>query len=68
VTEFFDRLLRDRNVRRGSIAGIPPLWFTVAWGDVRMVLLAVAAVAAAAYALRELERRRPPDDDEPLWL
>lgn len=60
-------LWNDRTVRLGSIAAVPPLWFAIAWADLRLVLVAVVCGTAATMVLRILERRRP-DDDEPLWL
>jgi hypothetical protein len=59
------RLWQDRTVRLGALAAIPPLWFAIAWVDVRVVLLAPACAAAATYVLR-VRARREPEDDEPL--
>ncbi len=67
MTARLRRLAADRNVRLGSLAAVPPLWFAVAWADARMLVLAVVSTVAAAYALRVLGRRRQ-EDDEPLWL
>ena len=67
MTRWAGRLAADRCIRLGSLAAAPPLCFALAGGDTRLLVLAGASAAGAAWALRALERRRA-DDDESLWL
>lgn len=60
-------LSRERAVRLGCLAGVPPLWFAIAWADPRILVLAVAAAAAGIWVLRSRERRHA-DDEEPFLL
>jgi hypothetical protein len=58
-----ERLLARRPVRWGGAAAVPGLWLAVAWADLRFLALALLCALATAGVVREVDRRRPPDDD-----
>jgi hypothetical protein len=58
-----ERLLALRPVRWGGAAAVPGLWLTVAWADLRFLALALLCALVTAGVLREIDRRRGPDDD-----
>lgn len=59
-----ERLLALRPVRWGGVASVPGLWLAIAWVDWRMLAFAILCGAATGGVVRELDRRRPPQDDE----
>jgi hypothetical protein len=58
-----ERLVALRPVRWGGLAAMPGLWLAIAWVDWRMLALALLSGGVAALVVRELDRRRDPDDD-----
>jgi hypothetical protein len=59
-----------REFRWAAIASVPVLWFGVAWGDLRMLLLVPLMLGGAALVQRlhpsePREQKRSDDDD---WL
>jgi hypothetical protein len=59
-----ERLLALRPVRWGGVAAVPGLWLAIAWVDWRMVAFALLCGLGTAGFIRELDKRRPPRDDE----
>lgn len=64
LTYFMHAVTEDRLLQVSLAATVASLWFTLAFGDVRFLVLLPAAVVAARR-FRKLERETVQDDD---WL
>lgn len=64
LTYFMHAVTEDRLLQVSLAAAVASLWFTLAFGDVRFLVLLPAAVVAVRR-FRRLERESVQDDD---WL
>jgi hypothetical protein len=58
-----EHLLTLRPVRWGAVAAVPGFWLAVAWADLRFLAFALVCGLVAGAVVRELDRRRGPDDE-----
>ncbi len=58
-----EHLLALRPIRWGGAAAVPGLWLAIAWADLRLLGVALLCALVAGGVVREVDRRREPDDD-----